>query len=144
MQIKDQSNEMASKILIPDASYDADNTPVAVDISGFGSAVINIGVGVGGITFTSSNKVEFKLTHSDDDDTYAAVETADLVGITVASLGIVYSLVAAHSTPTITEVPYIGGKRYLKLLADFDGTHGSPTPMHATVICGKPQTGPVA
>ena len=39
---------------------------------------------------------------------------------------------------------YIGGKRYLKLLANFRGTHGTGTPISAEVVKGKAFTSPTA
>lgn len=120
--------------IMPPLVTDADNTPAAIDMLGYSSALILIHVGIGGITFTSSNKVEFKLTHSDDDSTYVAVTDADVSGVTTASGGIVKSLVAAHAAASLTAVAYKGGKRYLKLLADFSGTHSTGTPMAATII----------
>ncbi|MFB9952194.1 hypothetical protein ACFFP0_25405 [Rhizobium puerariae] len=130
---------------IAPAALDADNTPAVIDLLGFNSAVVAIEVGVGGITFTSSNKVEFKLSHSDDDDTYDAVTIDDVQGVeTVGTGGIIYALTAAHAAATVTKVGYIGNRRYLKLLADFSGTHGSPTPISAIVIKGNPAVAPVA
>jgi hypothetical protein len=34
----------------------------------------------------------------------------------------------------VQKIGYIGGKRFLKLLADFSGTHGTGTPISATLI----------
>lgn len=141
---KDISKNMTAVQAIGPEVLDADNTPAAIDLGNFGAALIVISVGVGGITFTTTNKVEFKLTHSDDDSTYEAVEQADVKGVTVASGGIVKSLVAAHAAASITKVGYHGGKRYLKLLADFGGTHSTGTPMSAVVIGGLPYIAPVA
>lgn len=121
-----------------------DNTPAAIDRLGYEAVAILLYVGAGGITFTNSNKVEFKLTHSDDDTTYTDVTDADVQGVTGVSSGIVKSLKTAHGTPDITKIGYVGGKRYLKLLADFGGTHGSPTPMAGLVVLGNPRFSPVA
>lgn len=130
---------------IDPAALSADNTPTAIDLLGFESAVIAIHVGVGGITFTTSNKVEFKLTHSDDDSTYDAVTIDDVQNVnSVGTGGIVHSLTAAHAAASVTKVGYVGGRRYLKLLADFSGTHGSPTPIAAAVIKGNAASRPVA
>lgn len=117
----------------------ADNTPAAIDLVGCDSATIDIEVGVGGITFDATNKVEFKITHSDDDVTYAAVGADDVVlntnaDASVGTGGIVKSLIAAHAAADRTKVGYIGGKRYIKILADFSGTHGTGTPISVTVI----------
>jgi hypothetical protein len=133
----DQSQILAPLILIPPSTLAADNTPAAIDLTGYLSATILVQVGVGGITFDTTNKVEFVLTHSDDNSTYTNVTTADMVGVTVTN-GIIRSLVAAHAAATIVKVGYIGRKRYLKLLADFSGTHGTGTPMTAIAIEGTP------
>ncbi len=131
------------------ASLDADNTPAALDLAGYNSAVVAIGVGIGGITFTGTNKVEFKLTHSDDNSTYTAVVAADVdirlpdgTEGSVSDGGIVRSLIAAHAAATVTRVGYKGGKRYLKLLADFGGSHAAVTPLGCHLIKGHALTAP--
>jgi hypothetical protein len=94
----------------------------------------------GGITFTTSNKIEFVLTHSDDNvdlhgrggrrcRTRQRMPTA-----AVGTGGIVKSLVAAHASADVTVVGYIGNKRYIKVLADFSGTHGTGTPLAVSVV----------
>ena len=134
---------------VPNATFAADNTPVAVDLRGFDAATIAFDVGVGGITFTGSNKVEFKITDSNDDATYAAVTLAD-VDLTNSNIsavgtgGIVYSLIAAHAAGTCVNIGYTGNKRYLKILADFSGTHGTGTPIGVVVIKGLPHDAPTA
>src|SRR5690606_31730790 len=50
--MRDLVNSLAAAIAIAAATYDADNTPAAVDLQGFEGAVLAIHVGVGGITFT--------------------------------------------------------------------------------------------
>ena len=144
--MRDLISNLGVKIAIPSASYDADNTPAAIDLRGFDSAVFAIHVGVGGITFTGSNKVEFKLTHADTaDGEYTAVTADDVQGVdSVGTGGIVKTLNAAHAAATVTKVGYIGGKPFAKLLADFSGTHVAATPIGATVILSHPRTAPVA
>lgn len=122
----------------------ADNTPAAIDLRGFNAAEIVIAVGIGGITFSGTNKIEFVLTHSDDDSTYTNVAAGDVLGTTVAAGGIIKSLIAAHAAPSVARMGYVGGKRYLKLLADFSGTHGAGTPIAAIVLRGAPADAPQA
>jgi hypothetical protein len=142
--MKDLHSGVSLAVLIGAATLSADNTPAAVDLKGADAAEIILQVGAGGITFSGTNKIEFKLTHSDDDSTYEDVETADMLGVTVASGGIIKSLVAAHAAAAAYGYGYIGGKRYLKLLADFSGTHGSGTPIAATVVKGALSIQPAA
>lgn len=142
--MRDMHSNVAVATLIGAAALAADNTPASVDLAGYNSAEIVLAIGVGGITFSGTNKVEFKLTHSDDDSAYSDVTTDDMLGVTVASGGIIKSLVAAHAAAASYRFGYKGGKRYLKLLADFSGTHGTATPIAAMVIKGNPSVAPVA
>ena len=143
--MKDLHSNIALALLIEAAVLAADNTPVAVDLQGFDAAEIALHIGAGGITFTGTNKVEFKLTHSNDGTNYDAVEAKDVLGeASVGSGGIIKALIAAHASASVYRFGYVGGRRYLKLLADFSGTHGSGTPIAAAVIKGHPHVSPVA
>lgn len=141
----DVHSDIGAKIAIVPAVLAADNTPPAVDLDGFAAAEILLTVGVGGITFTGANKVEFKLTHSGDDNVYTAVTAEDVLGVeAVGEGGIIFALTAAHAAAAAYRFGYIGGKRYFKLLADFSGTHGSGTPISAVVAAMRPALAPVA
>jgi hypothetical protein len=142
--MKDISQLLSGVFALPPAVYAADNTPAAVDLADYNAAALYLLIGVGGITFSSSNKIEFKLTHSDDDSSYTAVSQADVRGVIVGTGGIIKALTAEQAAPAITEIGYVGGKQYLKLLADFSGTHGTGTPLAALVVKGRPRTGPAA
>lgn len=139
--MKDMHSGISVSTLIGAATLAADNTPAAVDLLGFDAAEILLAIGAGGITFSGTNKVEFVLTHSDDDSTYSNVATADMLGVTVSS-GIIKSLIAAHASAASYRFGYVGGKRYLKLLADFSGTHGAGTPIAAMVVKGHADLAP--
>lgn len=131
-------------VAIGNATYSADTTPAAIDLQGFDAAEILLDIGVGGITFTGVNKVDFVLTHSDDGSTYTNVADADLLGVSGTSNGIIKSLIAAHAAAATYRFGYIGNKRYLKLLADFSGTHATGTPIAASVLKGRPHLTPQA
>lgn len=144
MGLRDAYQIMAAQELIPAAAYDADNTPVGVNVGNYEAVLIALAIGVGGITFTADNKIEFTLTHSDDDSTYTAVSDDDVTNSTVATGGIIKSLVAAHAAAAVYNFGYVGGKKYLKLLANFSGTHGTATPLAASAVGGLPHLVPVA
>lgn len=139
MATREMATSTAPVVMIGAATLSADNTPTAIDLQGCQEATILLNVGVGGITFTTTNKIEFVLTHSDDDVTYTNVTTAELTGAdaTTVTSGIIKSLTAAHAAAAVYEFGYIGTKRYLKLLADFSGTHATGTPICATVVKGR-------
>lgn len=143
--MKDMHSGVKVETAIAAATLAADNTPPAVDLQDFNAAEIVLAIGAGGITFSGSNKIEFKLTHSDDDSTYTAVAVGDVLGVaSVGEGGIVKALTAAHATAASYRFGYVGGKRYIKLLADFSGTHGTGTPIAATAVLGKPYDAPQA
>jgi hypothetical protein len=122
----------------------ADNTPVALDLQGYNAAELVLGIGIGGITFDGTNKVEFVLTHSDDNSSYSNVTDADVLGVSGISNGIIKSLIAAHAAATVHRFGYRGNKRYLKLLADFSGTHGTGTALFAAWELGHGHNNPQA
>lgn len=140
----DQTQVLSPGYLIPPATLSADNTPASFDIGKHDACTILVCVGVGGITFSGVNKVEFKLTHSDDNSTFIDVVQADVVGPTVGAGGIIRTLDAAHAAATVAECGYKGGKRFLRCLADFSGTHGTGTPISVVAIRGLPLTAPTA
>lgn len=136
---------MKPVIAITPAVLAADNTPAAIDLQGYYAATILLHVGAGGITFTSTNKIEFKVTHSDDDVTYSTCDETDFDWLDSAELtdgattdGIIKSIKAAHAAAAVYRINYTGGRRFLKILADFGGTHSSGTLIGAWVLKGHP------
>lgn len=132
--MKDIHSDITVVSAIGAAVLSADNTPAAIDLQGYNAAEIVLAIGVGGITFTATNKIEFKVTHSDDGATYTDVTDEDVLGVSDISGGIVKALTSAHAAADVSRFGYVGGKRYLKVLADFSGTHGTGTPIAAVVI----------
>ncbi len=132
---RDGATSKTFALALGPSTLTADNAPAAVDLRGFRKATLALAIGVGGITFDGTNKIDYKLTHSSDNVTYTDVTDDDVItdGLAPASIatGIVRSLVAAHAAPTVQKIGYIGGKRYVKLLEDFSGTHGTGTPAAA-------------
>lgn len=142
--IRDLHDNLSAVTLVAPQTAAADVTPVSVDLLGFRAAMVLLYIGIGGITFTGTNKIEFILEHSNDNSNWNAVAQADVLGPTVAAGGIVRSLVAAKAAADIQEISYIGGRRYVRLTPDFSGTHGAGTPMTAFVVRGMPEQMPVA
>jgi hypothetical protein len=64
------------KSLIAPVALTADNTPALIDIRGYESVKIVVVVGIGGITFTGTNKIEFKISDSTDGTSTTAVAMA--------------------------------------------------------------------
>lgn len=144
MQRKDMhSHSFVAGGLGPVAA-NADANTGAIDLAGFMAAEILIGLGIGGITFSTTNKIEIVVEDSDDGSTFAAVDQVDILGATVASGGIVKAFTAAHAAAADYRVGYVGGKRYVRVSADFSGTHGTATPIHVAVVGLSPMNTPAA
>lgn len=143
--MREQSNSLKIVSAIAPAVYAADTTPVTIDRLGFASATFAIHVGAGGITFNGTNKIEFVLEDSYDDTDWNPVPASQIVGPSLtADDGIVLAIKAAHANATVTKLGYIGDARYVRLKADFGGTHGTGTPLAAEVIFGRPSHAPVS
>jgi len=143
--MRDIHSHLTAINVIAPAVLDESSTPASIDRQGYEAVEIVLQIGAGGITFTAANKIEFKLTHSDDNSEFTAVTATDVLGVeTVGTGGILKALVAAHAAPGVYRFGYIGGKRYLRFLADFAGTHGTGTPLAAIALLGEPALAPVA
>lgn len=135
------------------AALSADNTPAAIDLRNYRGAEIILGVGIGGITFSGTNKIEFKLTHADDAadgsapqaGDFTAVEAKHVLGIdSVGTGGIIKALIADHPAAAVYRIGYVGNRRWIKVLADFSGTHGAATPLGVFVLRGDGVDNPQA
>lgn len=142
--MQDIHSSVSLATLIGAAVISADNTPVSIDLRGFDAAEVLLAIGAGGITFSGTNRIDFVLTHSDDDSVYVPVTTVDMLGVTVASGGIIKSLISAHAAAASYRFGYVGNRRFLRLLADFSGTHGAGTPIAAMAMRGAANVKPTA
>lgn len=141
---RDLHDNLSSALLIAPSTPTADTTPISVDLLGFRGAMVMLYIGIGGITFTGVNKIDFVLEHSLDNTAWSPVTQSDVAGVTVATGGIIRSLIAAKAAADFQEISYIGGRRYIRLTADFSGTHGVGTPMFAAMVRGLPEQMPSA
>lgn len=139
--MQDLSNNIKLVQSLAPAVRTADANGDGVDTQFYENVAIVVDSGAEGITLSSTNKIEFELEHSDDDSTYSDVESSDVNG-TVGSGGLILTLDANAETPQISEIEYIGNKRYVRVVANFSGTHGTGTPCSAFVILGKPRHAP--
>lgn len=148
---KYQFTEHHTDTIVVLATLTADNTPAAIDLRGYACAQILVGVGIGGITFDASNKIEIKLRNGDGTvGNHAAVAAADVVmptGYSWSTGGIIRSLVAAHAAASLITVDYVctdPTKTHVSVLADFTGTHGTGTPLAIIVRALRHRLNPPA
>ena len=124
---------------------DADTNATAVDSQGFSSIVHVVNVGANGITFSTSNKVDIELEHSDDNSTFTDVTSnTDVTGGTVDSNGVFQTIDANADCNKAYAIGYVGGKRYSRVVLNFSGTHGTGTSFAVVGIKGRPLHGPGA
>ena len=133
-----------SILVVGPVVLDEDNAPDAVDLISAKGTKFDILVGVGGITFDADNKIEISMTHCDTESgEYANVTAADVSGVASVTSGIVKSLVAAHAAASVTSIGYKGGKRFVKFVINFTGTHGTGTPIAIIGFQTNPYVSPV-
>ena len=135
--MRDLANNVVVAQSIAPVVGTADANGTGIDLKGFESATIVVNTGIEGDTLSSSVKIDFKLEDSDDDSTYAAV-TSGIIDASANASGIFLTLDANGETPQVSWVGYTGGKRYVRVVADFTGTHTNGTPIAASVIKGHP------
>ena len=137
--MRDISNRTVAVATQVPAVVTADANGTGVDLKGFESAMVVVNSGAEGDTLSGSVKFDFILEESDDDSTYSAVTSSTSVTEgSVDSSGIFLTLDANGETPQISQIGYIGGKRYIRCKIDATGTHSNGTPIGVIVVKGNP------
>ena len=122
---------------------DADTNSTGIDTQGANSAMVIVNVGAPGITFSGSNKVDIKLEDSADNSTFAAVTNNNFVtGGTVDSAGIWQTIDANGECNAVYGLGYVGPERYIRVVLDFSGTHGTGTVFGVTGALGNLESAP--
>ena len=138
--MKDLANNLAVVQSLAPAVRTADANGTGVDLQGFESAMVLVDVGAEGDTLSGSVKIDFKLEESSDNSSFSAVTSSTAVTEgTVDSNGIFATFDANAEAPAVTGIGYVGGSRYIRVVADFTGTHSNGTPCSAMVIKGHPR-----
>jgi len=146
--LRDRLTRTDAQVSVTVQTASSDVSGTSIDLQGFGAATVLFEIGAGGITFTSTNKLDVVLKHGDasDGSDAAAVAAADIIltsGYTWATGGIVKSIQTAHASGEVIRVGYLGAKRYLTPVFDFSGTHATGTPISAVVLRQNPDLAPV-
>ncbi len=138
--MKDLHNNIDIVSVLDPVVVDKTATYTDIDLAGFNSAELFIWLGTdAGSGLSDSNKLTFTLYDSNDGETYAVVETADMLGVTVSS-GVILTVDSTDEDNTLYHYGYVGGKRYLQLVVTETGTVSCP--MAIGVVKGHPLDAP--
>ena len=138
--MKDLHNNIDIVSVLDPVVVDETATYTDIDLAGFNSAELFIWLGTdAGSGLGESNYLTFTLYDSNDGDSYAVVETADMLGVTVAT-GVILTVDDTDEDNTIYSFGYVGGKRYLQLVVTETGTVSCP--MAIGVVKGHPLDAP--
>lgn len=132
--MKDLHSNILIATAIGAAVLAADTDGAVIDLIDHNSAEIVLAIGAGGIAFSAANRIDFIVLHGDDAANLTPVSANDVLGAAGVDGGVVKSLKAAHAQAASYRFGYKGGKRYLKIVADFAGAHGTGTAIAALVI----------
>ena len=122
---------------------DADTNSTGIDTQGSNSAMVMVNVGAPGITFSGTNKVDIKLEDSADNSSFTAVTNNNFVtGGTVDSAGIWQTIDANGECNAVYGLGYVGPERYIRVVLDFSGTHGTGTVFGVTGALGNLESSP--
>lgn len=128
--------------LIPQTA-DADVDGESIDLQGYEAALLVAAVGAAGVALSTTDKIEFEVEHADDDgdgapDTWSDVADSDLVnavdGTNDGTFGVVDT--DDDDEETTFQTAYVGSKRWIRVVANFSGTHGTGTPISAVAVRG--------
>ena len=138
--MRDLANNISVAQSLAPAVRTADANGTGIDLQGFESATIVVDTGAEGVTLSGSVKIDFILEESSDNSTFTAVTSATSVTDgTVDSSGIFLTLDADGEPPQVASIGYVGGSRYVRVTADFTGSHSTGTAVAATVVKGHPR-----
>jgi len=138
--MKDLYNKVEVTSILDPIAVTASATYTDIDLKGFNSACIVMNCGEDGETLGAFHKFVGVLYDSADGVTYAVVETADMLDLTVAS-GVIFTIDAVGEDNSIYKFGYVGGKRYLQLISTVTGTVSMPTSIE--LIKSDPENAPV-
>ena len=145
MAMRDGKSGLAFDEALNAIEKGSDTNATAIDSQGFSSVVHVVNVGAPGITFSTTNKVDIELEHSDDNATFTDVTSnTDVTGGTVDSSGVFQTIDANGDCNKVYAIGYVGGKRYSRVVLNFSGTHGSNTIFGVMGVKGHPLHGPSA
>lgn len=141
--MRDLTNNLAVRPVVNPAVLSTDTNGTGIDLQGFDGVDIIAALGAQGVTLSGSVFIDFILQHSDDNTSFAAAADADIIGAVITSGSGIFARIDANAKAARSySVGYRGSKRYVRVVVDFTGTHGTGTPISVTALCGYPVLSP--
>jgi hypothetical protein len=123
----------------------ADATGASIDAFGYETVAITANVGASGDTLSGSVYVELEIEHSDDNSSWADAANTDIrTAVTGTNTGTFAKIDDPAEDDAIYSVQYIGGKRYVRIVANLTGTHTNGIPIGAVAVLSGARELPVA
>lgn len=148
--MRDNYNGQAFRSALTAAVRTADANGATVDLQGFNAAAITAAVGVSGDTLSGSVKVELEVQHSLDDGAgapaaWVACADADLLNsVTGTNTGTFAVIDDAAEDDAVYATGYVGGRRFVRVVANLTGTHTNGIPLSAVAVLGEPDFAPAS
>lgn len=133
--IKDVKNnlKLVSSLLPALRTGDANGSGVDTQDS-IGVALV-AHIGLSGDTLSGSVKIEMEVEHSEDNSSWSDCADADIdAAVTGTNTGTFAVIDAAADDEQIYKCNYIGSKRYVRVVANYTGTHTNGCPVEAHAV----------
>ena len=142
---RDYANDVKKVKALSAAVLTGDANGASIDAFGYETVAFTAIVGASGDTLSCSVKVELEVEHSDDNSTWADCANADIkTAVTGTNTGTFAVIDDAAEDDAIYSVQYIGGKRYVRIVANLTGTHPNGIPIGAVAVLSGARELPVS
>lgn len=102
----------------------ADANGAGVDTQDSVGVALVAHIGLSGDTLSGSVKIEMEVEHSDDNSTFTDCADADIdAAVTGTNTGTFAVIDAAADDEQLYKCNYLGSKRYVRVVANYTGTH---------------------
>lgn len=145
MALRDLVNKLKLAAALLPAVRTADANGSTIDTQGYDAVGLEAHIGLSGDTLSGSVMIEMEVEHSDDGSSWSDCANADLsVSVTGTNTGTFAVIDAAADDEQAYKTDYIGAKRYVRIVANFTGTHTNGCPLSALGLLGLAHQQPVA
>ena len=143
MVTRDLYSNLGVEVAIESETLDADKNGETIDTQGYSSLMFAVNVGESGDTLSGSVHVQLEVEESDDDSSWTDVDDADLTNVVDGTNDGTFAKIVLNGDQAAYLVGYKGSKRYVRVVANFTGTHTNGIPIGAVALLGHAELLPV-